>query len=163
MNRAVLIAVQLRLADGVQLHYLDPLEIALDCHQCRRTRRTVIIQQADGSAICTPARHHFPAQLAARHIGDAPGQIRLLVHYDYQPFADAKYPIESTGVPSWGRVSFTCACPRCGALSAASTQTNMVRPWTQRCACGLALYTDAAVMPRFEPVPLTFSLPADRP
>ncbi|KAB8140055.1 hypothetical protein F8S13_25615 [Chloroflexia bacterium SDU3-3] len=155
MNRAVLISVQLQLGLGVQLHYLDPLEIALDCYQCRRTRRTVVLRQADGAAICTPKRHAFPAQLAAWHIGEpASPEIRLLVHYDYQPFADAKYPVDSTGAPSWARVNLTCVCPCCGEVSAASTQTNIARPWTQRCPCGYALYTDAAVMPRFTAVSL---------
>jgi hypothetical protein len=159
MKRAVLVSAQLQLNHGVRVQYHDPLEISLDCPLCHRTRRTVVLRQADNTAICTPTKHAFPARIIARHIShDTSPELRLLVQYDYQPFVDTKYQSESTGIPSWGRVNFTCTCPNCGMLSTTSTQTNIVRPWTHRCACSYALYTDVIELPEFELVPLEFTL-----
>lgn len=160
--RAILISARLQLNRGVRVQYHDPLEISLDCSHCQRTQRTVILRQADNTAICTPTKHAFSARIVARHISqDASPELRVLVHYDYQPFVDSKYQRESTGVPSWGRINCTCTCPNCGNLNTTSTQTNIVRPWTRLCACGYALYTDAIELPEFEPVSLEFALSDD--
>lgn len=162
MDRAVLVSAQLQLSPGVRVQYDDLLEISLDCSKCQRTRRTVILRQADNLAICTPTRHAFSAHIVAHHISqDASPKLRVLVHYNYQPFIDRKHQHASTGVPSWGRINCTCTCPHCGNLSTTSTQTNIVRPWTCLCTCGYVLYSDAIELPQFALVPREFRLSDD--
>jgi hypothetical protein len=145
------VSASLALAKGATVTFSDRVEASLDCCVCRRCMRTVLFEAGRADGLCTPTGHAFPGRIA--HMQAGPRSVLYRLEYQFQPFEDAKYP----GIrmpqpyPEWARVSFAVCCPRCGASTPLSVQTNEVRPWTARCSCGEALYTTRQVMPRLSP------------
>jgi hypothetical protein len=136
---------------GATVTFGDSLELSLDCPVCRRCYRTVVFQEGHGEGRCTPTGHAFPGRVVASQAAQdgAVASVVYRVRYSYEPFTDAKYPNRRrpTGEPTWGRVAFRVACPHCGEVTQASTQTNIVRPWVCRCKCGRVLYTERDEQP----------------
>lgn len=110
----VAISVRIDCNDGVQINFLDKVEASLDCVTCQRANRTVIISPHDGTAICTPTGHAFPARITGRQlVAEFPPEIRLILEYEFEAFVDRKYkelrPVKV--VPTWGRIHFEVICP----------------------------------------------------
>jgi len=153
-NRVAEIVCQLDVYDGAQIEFLDALEVSFDCMVCKRKRRTVIFQLGEEYGRCTPTNKcvGFSGRLVAKMpavSGDL-FSVRYVIEYAYAPFLDVKYDDESIDYPTWARVNFLVRCPKCHEKIKLSTQSNMVRPWTQVCTCGELLYTEIDDMPLLE-------------
>ena len=74
--------------------------------------------------------------------------------YRCDAFIDKKYGERVrpwTGHPTWGRGRRTLQCPDCKKPTKCSTQSNIVRPITHKCAsCGFVFATEAREMPILE-------------
>jgi len=140
----------------------DELEVSLDCSHCRRTNRTVIFKVGDATARCCPGSGKrkgethppYPGRIVDRRVERGADGFAVTatyrIEYEVSPFVDAKYGAESrpwTGHPTWGRVSWTVSCDSCGEIASQSTQSNIGRPWTERCSCGARLYVETHEMP----------------
>jgi hypothetical protein len=150
MERVAEVAVRFEFPARAMICYRDPLELSLDCPVCRRCWRTVIFREGQAEGKCTPTGHAFPGRITSKYEAHDGGVASVVyrVAYRYEPFTDAKYPSRRpSGEPSWGRVAFEVTCPECGEVTQASTQTNIVRPWTCRCKCGCVLYTERDEQP----------------
>lgn len=129
------------------IEFVQPLEVSLDCYVCQRRMRTVIFT-ATTPAYCTPTKHDFDARLLAVELSEDSAVYTF--EYTYIPFTDAKYPDEQRyasfekGSPAWVRIYFIAQCPKCGKETEDSTQSNLVRPRSQRCSCGHLLFMDNA-------------------
>ena len=127
----------------------DCLEVSLDCSRCSRRHRTIVFDRPNALGRCTPTRHEFDGLLLRVDANDAGAM--ALFRYEYEPFVDAKYPDErrysgfEAGAPTWVRFHFVVVCAACGKESAATTQTNIVRPWHCMCSCGSVLYRELGV------------------
>ncbi len=145
------IACCLRPKKGTVIDYHTSVEVSFDCSSCKRTRRTIRFQNVDVTGICTPAKKcdGFPGRLIAVLPFQLDGKsfVKYQIQYSYTPFLDRKNGNESTCEPTWGRVSFDVACPKCGASTAHSTQNNLARPHAVYCTCGSPLYDDTEEMP----------------
>lgn len=148
-NRRVSVSCTINAHSEVALEFSNKLELSLDCIACKRRHRTVIFQSGQPWAICTPKEKctGFCGRLISSDPVDATKSITYVVAYAYLPFLDLKRGDESTGVPTWGRVSFTATCPKCHRTVSCSTQTNIVRPFSRSCECGCVLYTEIDEMP----------------
>jgi hypothetical protein len=145
MERRARISIALRLADGVSPAFKDSLEISLDCSVCRRAHRTVILSLGSTKGVCTPTGHPFSGAILVKRVNDQPGgeQVSYEIAYDHEDFIDSKYPeTVPTGLVAWVRASFAIKCPTCHRSQDGSTQSNLVRPYDERCACGRRLYED---------------------
>jgi len=150
MERVAEVAVRLEFARGASVLFGDPLELSLDCSVCRRCRRTVVFREGRAEGVCTPTGHPFPGRIVGKKViqRGLAWSVAYRVAYRYELFTDAKYPGEkAAGRPTWGRVPFELICPECGRVTKASTQSNIVRPWSCRCECGWVLYTERELMP----------------
>jgi hypothetical protein len=138
-------SIDLTLNAGVALALRFPFEVSLDCFVCRRRLRTVIFNELAGTGVCAPNRHDFDGRLL--ELAGAVGRAHASFSYDYMPFSDAKYPAEryrafDPGAPTWARFNYILTCNACGSSCPGSTQTNIVRPWSQFCKCGQRLAQD---------------------
>jgi hypothetical protein len=150
MLRTVKVSARFAFAQGATVTFSDTLEVSLDCCVCHRCWRTVIFQLGGIDGKCTPTSHSFPGKLVAKDVGreGLEAFVAYLIEYQFEPFEDVKYPDRIPAeLPTWGRVGFEVICPRCGEVSWQSTQNNIVRPWTQKCKCGLPLFTETVEMP----------------
>ena len=146
MKRLGFAEFKLVLGKDVTVAFEQRIEVSLDCTSCRRRCRTVVFPGLHVPGRCDPRRHPFGGQLvqfqAVEH------GARYEFEYSYSPFVDEKYPDEKRyggherGAPSWVRAYFETTCPSCGNSRTGGTQTNIVRPWTCVCTCGVPLYTD---------------------
>lgn len=129
------------------------LEISLDCHICNRQRRTVVMSEGKPS-YCTPTRHAHSARVLGNEIRRTNDRTEIIYQfsYDFEPFWDKKYQSTASNNLSWGRISFTLACPQCDKAMERSTQQNLVRPWSCVCDCGYLLYVDDEETPVFDTV-----------
>ena len=157
VSRIAKVHCRLDVSDGVQIEFLDKLEVSLDCVTCKRTRRTVIFQFGDELGQCTGKKcSGFRGRLVDK-VDESSGNrfaVEYTIEYAYAPFLDLKYGDESTGVPTWGRVHFIRVCPRCRIRGKWTTQNNLVRP--SSCVCGgceKVLFTEVDEMPTFECTP----------
>jgi hypothetical protein len=149
-----------RFAPGVRVEYSDRVEVGLSCATCQRNGRTVGVG-ASGS-VCLKNGHPFDGRLDSFEVEEREGLsvATYSVSYTFDPFVDVRMEEKAQTYPDWGRISFETECP-CGARTKQSTQTNMVRPFRQRCGaplnegCGLVLYEETGVLPLFECWPLT--------
>jgi hypothetical protein len=141
------ISARFAFADGAAVTFSDTLEVSLDCCICHRCCRTVIFSLGDVEGQCTPTRHSFPGKIVGKEA--SADSVLYRIEYWYEPFEDAKYPDrrKAQDRPTWGRVGFEVACPKCGQVTRQGSQNNIVRPWTCHCPCGLALFTESAEMP----------------
>ncbi len=138
---------------GVEVAFVAPLEISLDCFQCVRTRRTVVINGSGSLPFCTPSRHVFPVQVLSTSVQTQGRQtiVAYRLRYDFRPFADAKDGDPADVLPKWGRINFVAVCPVCKHGNEESVQNNIARPWKACCQqCGYVLYTERDEMPVFE-------------
>ena len=140
----------------------DELEVSLDCSHCQRTGRTVIFKVGEAVACCCPGsgkrsgENHppYPGRIVDRKVERAANGLgvtaRYRLEYEVSPFVDAKYAERHvwTGRPTWGRVAWTLTCNSCGKTAKHSTQSNIVRPWSERCSCGARLYIETREMPQ---------------
>lgn len=125
----------------------DKLEISLPCIHCQRTHRTIIFEGVNKKGICTPSEKctGFPGSLLNREIIKQSDGIKInfLIEFDYQPFVDLKYKVESKFENNWARVYFSISCPECQKEKTISTQENLARPFNQKCECGNILFREA--------------------
>lgn len=151
-NRRVSVTCTINVDSNVEVEFSNELELSLDCIACKRRHRTVIFQQGQPWAICTPKEKctGFCGRLVAIDRNAIAKSVNYVVAYAYLPFLDMKHGDESTGLQTWGRVSFTTICPKCRVAVACSTQTNIVRPFSKSCECGFVLYTETEEMPILE-------------
>ena len=152
------VTARVTLHKGVAIEFSRVLEASLDCHICQRSRRTIVLHADSSDSRCTPTGHPFPGKidgvrtsmprfqfLSTRGVAE----VVYSVSYDFEPFTDTKYPSRQIGPEiTWGRVSFTLTCT-CGRSKEGSTQNNVVRPWTDVCACGKPLFFEVEQMPLF--------------
>lgn len=112
---------------------------------CRRTRRTVGLRVGMAEGVCTPTKHPFPGAIVSKDVSVSGGvaEITYVVQFWFAPFEDIKRSGEAVGHRSWARVRFTLDCPRCQRRTSSTTQTNLVRPFSDDCECGFKLFTDS--------------------
>lgn len=154
------VVLELPLDPGVGVIFGDELEVSLDCSHCVRTDRTVIFTLGATTAECCPGSAQrtdevhppFPGRIVTRVVrrgnGSATATYRL--EYDVTRFDDAKYGPDQrpwSGYPTWARVSFVVTCPNCGSVEKASTQSNIVRPFSRSCDCGYVFFVERREMP----------------
>ena len=157
MTTTIEIKVPIYPTKGVSVEFDEILEVSLDCFECHRALRTVVIDpKISATALCTPTCHSYPAHLESVEARvkkkllrkEVQGVFRL--SYEYREVRDRKYPHRvSSRLPSWARVRFKAKCPRCGTVTQCSAQNNIVRPWTCLCRCGNELYTERKPIPEF--------------
>jgi hypothetical protein len=137
------------------------LEVSLDCSYCRRTDRTIIFKLGAPVARCCPGsakradEDHPPypgrlVDLDVRRGVDGSMTATYRLEYDVTPFEDVKYGPDLrpwTGHPTFARVRYALTCPACKEVVRSSTQSNIVRPWTQGCRCGYQFYIERREMP----------------
>ncbi len=122
-----------------------------DYQDTRSYRNEAVHLSPDKGAVCTPSLHAFPARVVHKEV--APSLVPEIIfrfEYEFRPFIDHKGR-QSSETPTWARASFTATCPLCSKETCTSTQTNLVRPYTEHCSCGYILYVDE-VKPQIENV-----------
>ena len=146
----------MRSGRGARVTFAPIIEISLDCHECRRSRRTVVMSDSAQGTYCTPARHPFTGRMLS-HQSEPPRQAgdsdiitgSYHIEYEFEPFVDAKYPHRNISpTPTWSRIGFTITCP-CGYVFKNSTQCNIVRPRAVTCQCGRTLMAEEETIPIF--------------
>ena len=124
----------------------DKLEISLPCVNCQRDHRTIIFENINKKGICTPRNKcdGFPGELIEREIIKELDSVKIhyLIKFEYHPFIDLKYNVESSFKFGWARVYFTIKCAQCQKENTISTQENVGRPWDVKCECGSIIYQD---------------------
>jgi hypothetical protein len=124
------------------VHWLEPMELSLDCCICERADRTVVLKQGEERAVCTSdekhGRHPAPARITAFDTTTLATELalRAVVAYWWAPFHDAKRDVDATTVSTvpWVRLALGYFCPEHKEGGKASIQSNMVRPVTLACA-----------------------------
>jgi hypothetical protein len=113
---------------------------SLDCAGCKRTHCTVVFPAIGSGAYCTPTSHEFSGSLiqVARDPDDADWVI-FQIAYDYDPFTDTKYSIQSSPQVTWARVTVQFSCARCRASIVREDQSNMSGGKPVMCQCGSQL------------------------
>ncbi|MCI5055730.1 MAG: hypothetical protein MRY83_06455 [Flavobacteriales bacterium] len=123
----------------------EAIEVSLPCVNCKRNRRTVIFDNSSKFGICTPRDKcpGFKGKLSSYGISREPNFAVLTynIAFEYESFIDQKYKNESY-FSRWARVYFTLQCSKCKQKNTLSTQDNMVRPFTEKCRCGNAIYLE---------------------
>lgn len=134
--------------------------VTLNCFECKRSSRSVLLSPNQFDSYCTPTKHQFNGSVIKFKVGDRK-KVRFLssksivnvsyvIEYEFNEFVDAKYPNrELIPLPNWGRCSFTISC-KCGVSSEYSIQNNIVRPWNEICKCGRILYYETVEAPIFK-------------
>lgn len=147
-----LVEASFALEPGCGILFEDEVEVRLDCPVCRRTGRTIVFNAMAGTAVCTPTGHRFPGMLEDKARSEDAGRpvVTYRLRYQTAPFYDVDEHEPSVPHPTWGRVHFLLACPKCGQRNSNSAQNNIVRPFTHACVrCRTKLWTDSEEMPRF--------------
>jgi ribosomal protein S27E len=142
-------------ANRVHIHFLEHLEVQLDCAECMRTMRTILFERANTPGRCCSGGHEFPARLSLptmHAIGDSDRRITIAsyeLNYQYSEFVDNKYDGRlSNRLPSWGRAHLRAECPHCSLLKQGAVQNND-NTCVTRCACGSVLYETRGGTPEF--------------
>ncbi len=124
----------------------DELQISLPCINCQRDNRTIIFENVNKNGICTPRKKcsGFPGHITSREVINEKDRIKInyLIEFDYLPFFDLKYKVESKIKFDWARVYFSIRCTQCQKEQNISTQENISRPWIVKCECGNILFKD---------------------
>lgn len=151
--------------NGSQVVYNNSIELSVDCQVCKRLNRTISVDFFDG--ICIKNKHPFNAKILDTLVVKEKNKsvsglfnflnakavrelftCTYLVQYEYTDFIDSKYKdIKSSSLPTWARIGFKITCTKCGTINTCSTQTNIVRPFSEICKCGQTLYTETDTLP----------------
>ena len=138
--------------------FSSKLMIDLDCSQCCRCNRSVVLDKTGYFSYCTPKNHNFMGKI--RELKSWRSSDRSIVtgeyvvEYEYESFTDKKYPDRIPSKDStWARVKFFLRC-ECGANTKHETQNNMVRPIDIQCECGVLLARETKEIPIIEEVPV---------
>ena len=153
--------IQLRITASVPISELvtditfgRTVMVSLDCRECKRCDRSAVLGRYHWDSYCTPDRHKFSGViLDLKSTSAAASNIATgsyLIEYDFEYFADAKYPdrIPSPG-SDWARIDYTVRCS-CGSNTWWETQNNQVRPVNVKCECGNTLVTELNENPTIE-------------
>jgi hypothetical protein len=139
----------LKISPNSFVRVADELEISLPCINCQRNRRTILFKGINQKGVCTPKSkcRGFPGSIVLREVIKDTNSIKInyLIEFDYHPFIDLKYNIESNFKSSWARVYFTLKCSQCLEENIVSTQQNLHRPTNKYCKCGNILFKDKKV------------------
>ncbi|WP_242907813.1 hypothetical protein [Actinomadura terrae] len=144
---ATLSGVESAHRDG--LFWQPTIELSLDCFICERVGRTTAMKLGDERAVCLSRRDHKHFTAARISAFDATIQddrlvLRSVVDFWWTPFRDAKRGTEATPLSRWVRLHYGYYCPHKEASGKGSVQTNLVRPWSPRCAqCETEIAVDA--------------------
>ncbi len=134
--------------------FSDTVMVSLDCCECCRCYRSVILDKSGYFSHCTPTKHKFDGKiLELKSTEDKTVTIGCyLIEYEFSSFTDAKYPdrIPSPG-SRWARVKYTLRC-KCGANVTHETQNNQVRPLNILCECGALLVVEVEEIPKIRDV-----------
>lgn len=144
------------------IRFNPSLLVSLDCCVCQRAYRTVVLFKNRAQSFCTSGfskKHPFPGQVVSLDISKrqklnmfsskSTVAATYLIEYEFETFTDKKYGhSDVTPEPTWSRVAFELTCA-CGTQTQAETQNNIVRPWTNVCQCGRALYYERQETPLF--------------
>lgn len=154
MRTIAQVELRLETETGVRVVFADSLEVSLDCHQCERTRRTVVFPEIGAEGRCTPTGHPFPGAAVRKRVMEPSEKVGAAVVYDleyeYRAFHDVKEGVPSVAHPTWARVCLTLTCPACRKEARHSVQNNAARPCRFSCpACGCRLYHECEEMPVF--------------
>ena len=160
MTRVAELVFALDLESTGAVSFAAGLEVSLACSHCRRTARTVAFTVGEATASCSPgsartARPHPPypgriVELSVERAADGLGATATYrLEYELTPFVDARHGAARpwVGHPTWGRAHWSVVCSACGAVSSQSSQSNLVRPHTVRCACGRVLLVERRELP----------------
>jgi len=124
----------------------DNLEISLPCINCQRNHRTIIFESINNNGVCTPRAkcNGFLGNLISIEILKEKDKIKInyLIEFDYQPFFDLKYKVESDFKFGWARIYFFVKCSQCQTEKKIYTQENISRPRIEKCECGNILFKD---------------------
>ena len=154
------IFVPITLAKNVEsIDFRSTIAAALDCFDCKRSARTVVLHENEQESFCTPTEHNFKGRIKSIEISDRKKigimssksivNATYLIEHDFEGFSDKKYPHRKISPDAtWGRASFKLRCS-CGVESEHSTQNNISRPWKARCECGKDLFYEVEEIPIF--------------
>jgi len=157
------IVVPITLAKNVEdIKFRRKILVSLDCYECKRSDRTVVLFQDQKDSFCTPTKHQFPGRIIKVEVSDRERRDFLSsksvitatyhIEYDFEEFTDKKYPHEEIcPYPKWSRATFLLSC-QCGEQTECETQNNIVRPWKALCQCGKDLYFEIDEIPIFKNV-----------
>ncbi len=136
------------------LTFSDSVMVSLDCCECCRCYRSVVLDKSGYFSYCIPTKHKFDGRiLTINSTKDRTVTTGLyLIEYNFGNFTDTKYPerIASPG-SRWARVKYTMRC-KCGANVTQETQNNQVRPFDISCECGAILVTEIEEIPTIQHV-----------
>ena len=153
-NRVAKFTCVINAASGAGVEFLPELEATFDCIVCKRTHRTVVFHPDERWPKCTGRQNcnGFCGELTSfTQSSDGSRFVaEYVVHFAYLPFADLKRKRDSTGNAPWGRPHVRVTCSSCGESRDTSIQTNIVRPHTKHCDCGVPLFTEVDEMPVIE-------------
>ena len=161
MRYVCTVEAPIEVREGVLVEFANELEVSLACPDCERGGRTIIMFTDEEKSYCTPTRHPFPGHIISIE-APAPERVRTglwrwkysataryHIEYEFRPFTDPEdFLVNLWRKPTWARVSFTVTCS-CGLSKKASTQNNLVRPFSVVCPCGNPLYYEKQEIPRF--------------
>ena len=149
------INVPLHISDSVtDVTFTNTVMVSLDCNQCRRCNRSVVLDKLEFLSYCTPSQHKFKGKvLSIRSTKNEKLALitgHYLIEYEFGSFRDYKYP---TRIPApgsrWARATFAIRC-RCGVNSTHVTQNNIVRPFNNLCECGVILVKEVEEIPQIQ-------------
>lgn len=132
--------------------FSDTVMVSLDCCECCRCWRSVVLDKSRYLSYCTPTKHKFNGKIIdLKSTKDEDGRVttgQYLIEYDYTHFIDAKYPerIPKSG-STWARVKYCVRC-KCGANITHETQNNRGRQFEIPCECGAILVSEVEEIPK---------------
>ncbi|MGX5203162.1 hypothetical protein [Aliikangiella sp. IMCC44632] len=125
--------------------------VNLDCMECERCNRSVMLDRTSLFSYCTPTKHRFDGwvrELRSVKNSDATSTAIYIIEYEFKEFKDSKYPLRIPKPDSdWARVKFTMRC-QCGLNSTHETQNNKARPFNIVCRCGEVLVHQVEEIPK---------------
>jgi len=112
------IIAPITLAKNVEnIEFKNTIAVSLDCGQCERSGRTIVLHKNEEKSFCTPSKHHFNGHIKNIVISNRRKNGFLssksvvtatyLVEHAFKLFSDKKYPHRKLSPDAtWGRVSF---------------------------------------------------------
>lgn len=173
-----IIRVILELDTEAEIDFPNQIEVSLPCNHCERTKRTISFKAQNSepvkkifkdkkkrilssflkksNASCTTYRkeikitHGYPGYLITEL-----GKFKAVytIEFDSKEFIDSKHGEARpwSSMPIWARINFNAICPSCKYKNECSTQTNLIRPFTEKCKfCQEILYSENREWPIIE-------------